>query len=72
MAYIGFGSIYSFKHPLGGLEHTPEDKGETLYSIDPFAWLNYLYHNKYDALSYHSVLSRDMKITTIFPNTVLE
>ena len=29
--YMGFGTIYSFRHPSGVLERIPEDKGGLLY-----------------------------------------
>lgn len=44
----------------------------SVYSIWPFAELNYFHQKIKDALGYDSLLMRDRKITTIFPNTVLQ
>lgn len=33
MVYIGFGTIHSFRHPLGILEHIPCGYGETTLSL---------------------------------------
>ena len=31
--YVGVNSVCGFRHPLGVLDHTPTDKGGTMYHL---------------------------------------